>query len=375
MQDVTQLHHDAMELADAADVAQRHGQSERAADLNRQAFEKEREAANTIAGRDDLEPTRSILHRSAASLALMCNDIPEAERLITSALSTGPPAEIAEELRDLLENVYFHRHLKLRGIVLHPNEFQLSFTGAAVGFGIAPTDQVITRVHDVETLIYRTAERHLNREFRERGRRKKSLSQDMELYVSVPRAASFAITFRIGTEQLKLPGMDLSREVIDDLLDCFDLLNRGDVDTLKERIPDDSYFRNFVGLAKKIAPDGEQIQSVGFTAPNAQEERTVTLTTPKANITAVAPEDRKAPTRTRTEVRGTLLEADATSRASGRIEIVDASGHRHRVRVPRGMMSDIVKPMFEEEVIVTGVQEDKDIVLDTIDLAETDNAG
>ncbi len=103
MQEVTQLHHDAMELADAADAAQRQGYPERAADLNRQAFEKEREVADTIADRDDLEPTRSILHRSAASLALICNEISEAERLITYALSTSPPVEIADELRDLLK--------------------------------------------------------------------------------------------------------------------------------------------------------------------------------------------------------------------------------------------------------------------------------
>ena len=109
--EVTQLHHEAMELADAADAALRQGLVERATALNRQAFEKEREAANSLADRPDLEPTRSILHRSAASLALLCNEIREAERLITFALSEDPPAEIAEELRDLLKNVYFHRHL------------------------------------------------------------------------------------------------------------------------------------------------------------------------------------------------------------------------------------------------------------------------
>ena len=32
---------------------------------------------------------------------------PEAERLIAAALSGDPPDEIAEELRDLLEQVYF----------------------------------------------------------------------------------------------------------------------------------------------------------------------------------------------------------------------------------------------------------------------------
>jgi len=54
-----------------------------------------------------LEPTRSVLHRSAATLALECGALCDPERLIAVALSGDPPAEIAEELRDLLEPVYF----------------------------------------------------------------------------------------------------------------------------------------------------------------------------------------------------------------------------------------------------------------------------
>ena len=59
--DVTQLHRDAMELADAADLAQRQGRAERAVDLNRQAFEKEREATHAVGDHDDLEPNGEIV--------------------------------------------------------------------------------------------------------------------------------------------------------------------------------------------------------------------------------------------------------------------------------------------------------------------------
>ena len=52
------------------------------------------------------EPSRSVLHRSAASLAEQCGEFREAERLIAVALSGNPPEEIAEELRDLLQQVY-----------------------------------------------------------------------------------------------------------------------------------------------------------------------------------------------------------------------------------------------------------------------------
>ena len=77
------------------------GATEQAAQLTRQAFEQETQAAALIASILDAEPTRSVLHRSAASLAIECGEFRAAERLITTALSGNSPPEIAEELKDL----------------------------------------------------------------------------------------------------------------------------------------------------------------------------------------------------------------------------------------------------------------------------------
>jgi hypothetical protein len=82
------------------------------------AFEQERfsrgeaspTAANLVAEQLDFEPTRSVLHRSAASLAVECLQLREAERLIGQALAGNPPPDIADELRDLLlDAVYSQR--------------------------------------------------------------------------------------------------------------------------------------------------------------------------------------------------------------------------------------------------------------------------
>jgi hypothetical protein len=72
----------------------------------RQALEHERQAAELAAPDLSLEPTRSVLHRRAATLAWQCGEFREAERLISTALSGTPPEMIAEELRDLLLQVY-----------------------------------------------------------------------------------------------------------------------------------------------------------------------------------------------------------------------------------------------------------------------------
>jgi hypothetical protein len=103
------LHHRAMQLADQASQLRRSGE-EQEADLRlHEALDHERRAAELAAPDLALEPTRSVLHRSAATLACQCGEYREAERLITTALSGTPPETVAEELRDLLLQVYFER--------------------------------------------------------------------------------------------------------------------------------------------------------------------------------------------------------------------------------------------------------------------------
>ncbi len=104
MTDVNSLHQRAMQLADEADAASRRGED--ASPLFRSAFDLERQAADQLAADHSAEPSRSVLLRSAASLAISCREYREAERLIARALSGNPPEEICEELRDLLEELY-----------------------------------------------------------------------------------------------------------------------------------------------------------------------------------------------------------------------------------------------------------------------------
>lgn len=105
-QRITLLHETAMELLDKGLLER---DSSRARDWFRSAFEKERAAASLLAEARDEEPTRSVLYRSAATLALDCREYDEAERLIAEGLSGTPPAEIACELKDLRQQVLAER--------------------------------------------------------------------------------------------------------------------------------------------------------------------------------------------------------------------------------------------------------------------------
>lgn len=124
MSQIQMLHQQAMDLAETAAVTRLRGATEQAAQLTRQAFEQEAQAAALIASTLDAEPTRSILHRSAASLAIECGEFRAAERLITTALSGNPPPEIAEELKDLFIQINLNQYLKRQGIALDIKELQ-----------------------------------------------------------------------------------------------------------------------------------------------------------------------------------------------------------------------------------------------------------
>jgi len=106
MNPIRKLHNDAMRLYDQYFQAQDMGRMDIAGSLLREAFEMERDAAALTEPNFDLEPTRSVLHRSAATLALNCGDVEEAKRLAQIGLSGRPPREILHELRDVLADAW-----------------------------------------------------------------------------------------------------------------------------------------------------------------------------------------------------------------------------------------------------------------------------
>lgn len=355
MSEVSNLHTTAMEIAERAFTAVRSGDLSTAEALLRQAYENERKAALALVPTPEIEPTRSVLLRSAASLAIDCHEYREAERLISYALSGDPPPEIADELRDLLENVQFGRHLEPKDVLISEGAFQLSLAGPAVGHGIVVAKEFGPRLATVETLLHRTTERQWKMPFRERGGSSHAAREDFEFYVAAPKAASFAVAVRIGTKrpQTMLPGFSGPDAVLDEFLGCLKLFEEQDRAKLWDRIADEAYYRNFTALATRLAPDGDRIRQVGFTLLRGTEQRRIALTRrpAKAHFQRVESENGQAPV----TVLGTLKKADETTR-NEIIAVVDQSGKKHTILVPTGMMSDIVKPLWGERVAVIAVK-------------------
>lgn len=69
-------------------------------------------------------------------------------------------------------------------------------------------------------------------------------------------------------------------------------------------------------------------------------------------------------------VKGRLLLADAT-KIKQKIQLIDDQEQKHNIIVPEGMMNDIVRPLWEDIVEVTGVQVGKNLRLSEISRVET----
>jgi hypothetical protein len=367
MTSVSDLHNQAMDFAEQALLADSQGDPRAAERLFRQALDSERRAALLVAPDVAAEPTRSVLLRSAASLALDCKEFREAERLISTALAGSPPEEVCDELRELLDQVHFSRHLDLRGLELDPGELQLSLTGNAIGSGYAESRQFLARATDLTRLVSRTAARVNKLEFQEAGA---ELLKGFEQFFSVPRAACFAISLRIGRprRQLMLPGFPDPKIVVDELMECLRHFQAAERDALEQRIADESYFNNFIGLAKRFAPDGQRVQSVGLSVLRGRKRKSLTLTVPpkEAWQRATNRSDHEPAT---VKFTGVLGAADRTGRRKNKpiIKIELDTGGKETIFVQPGLLHDIVGPYWEQRVYVLAERRRSELHLITVE--------
>lgn len=103
MTESKQLHEKAMAAFQEALVSRHLGREDEALTHYERALELERAAAMCFVDEGGSEPTRSILFRSAATLAMDCGKYAEARELIRFALSGSPPSEILIELKQMDE--------------------------------------------------------------------------------------------------------------------------------------------------------------------------------------------------------------------------------------------------------------------------------
>ncbi len=96
-------HEKAMLLSDKAFDFERKGSRLQAREFYSQAFDFEKKSALLLLEKYDVEPSRSVLFRSAAWLAFNAEEYRESERMAAYGLSGNAPESVATELREVME--------------------------------------------------------------------------------------------------------------------------------------------------------------------------------------------------------------------------------------------------------------------------------
>jgi hypothetical protein len=177
---------------------------------------------------------------------------------------------------------------------------------------------------------------------------------------------------------MEVPGTSVAEGVIRELFDCLQLFTDQRIEALRQRIPDENYYVNFFGLAKRISPDGDAVRAVEFTAGGeGDEQRRVVLETPREALPAVPPAPGPIPLPELgrpVTLRGTLRLGDALRRDPPEIGIVGQNGKQKLVQVPPGLIDDVVKDYWGREVIVRAHKAGRKIVLEDIIGADEEGA-
>ena len=258
-----------MDLAEQAFVAERQRDALLAKRLYARALELEQAAAECLLLSEVGEPTRTVLHMSAASLAKKCENLPLAERLACQGLAGFGPEELRDDLRNLIEDINFSRHFEVDNYSLGDDEFQLSMTGPAVGYGVAEASQFTPRAEATTSLLTRAAERLENLPWRTSGQASKKIRDNFKTLISVPLAASFAVRVKLSSRSREVPLFekthDRQQDVLEEMNACLSLAEARDFRRLADRISESVYYRGFLSDASAVAADGRSVTGVGYT--------------------------------------------------------------------------------------------------------------
>jgi len=355
MMELRTLHSEAMDLAEKAMIHRARGEVESAKKYLLNALKKEENAARLAVENGVPEPTRTILLKSAAHLAVDAGEIRLAERLIGTALAGDPPEELAEELRSTFEEIGFHRHLDLRGVELQDNDLQMVMVGDAVAPGMVASDQFIKRVETFQSLIYRTSESDQGIEYRERGDPKQEIEKPLQMYVSVPRAASFAVSLKVASQKGQAEfSFAESSVVVDHLMNRLGMFERAEYEFLSKEIPKKEYFDNFIRLATDLAPDGKLVKMVGFTTQRGMVEKRLEMRrSPKTDgmLAVFVPSNERRP------VKGKLFYFNENNEGTLTIKLRTDDGFEYRLKADTDLLTKASKHVGRKSgVTVTGVQ-------------------
>jgi len=353
---VKQLHREAMKFADEADLAKLFGERAKFLQLTKQAFEKEKAAADLM--KDiDVEPSRGVLHRSAATLAWRCGLFDQSEKLIYRALAGNPRSDIEWQLKDLLGTV----NLAKEGIHLGEGQLLFSLHGSQIGYGKAAVEELTSRAPSIATMLRISATSAL-KDVRDAVSRKQPELGDIPVFIEGLAAGSCIVKLRLGEPiQESLPGFGRFNDAIKPFLENMNLLEQGETYELEKTIDDPIEFRDFVKASIELAPDGEKISSVKFQSVIDGHLKVVSLHTTQSTLEGLqlprvpSVESRLEVTEQAIVKTGVLRVGNALDNEVKTLCILatDGEGNWH-IEGTEDLKDEIVRQYFKRRIVVHG---------------------
>ena len=352
-----------MEFADESFVARLEKDRERYVHFTRLALEKEAAAADLMTD-EDIEPTRSVLHRSAATLAWRCKEYERAKRLAYRALAGNPPSDIEWELNDLLGTV----RLEEAGIRLGKGQLQFSLQGEEIGYGKAAISELTSRMPSIRSMLQITAESYYRRQSDLEGVNADEFSE-IPIFVDGFAPGSFIVSLRLGIPfQSELPGFERFDNIVEPFLENLNLIGKGEFYELQKKLDDPNAYVGFVKAARMLAPDGNRVDSVKFQASVHDQLKIVSFNVTQRYLAdAPLPEPtakQETPngyqvTDTDLEKEGVLKVADGLVRTE--CVLVTDGNVKWDIEGPENILDEIVRAYFKRRVAIIGKQMKKKI--------------
>ncbi len=372
METVKELHDRAMEFNEKAIFSLKDKDKTASDEFLEKAFEMEKRAFSQFLKESGKEPTRSILLKSALNLAMQAKLYDEAEKLCGLGLTLNLSPKFKSSLKQSLQDISFRQYLAIRSFQLDPNELQISLSGSGVGNGIIHYHEVFDRIEKVRRLVFRTAHRIKKLPYREKLHTSNKSDEFACSLIAQPVPGSFSVTLRFGADLSHknplFPDFDTTSRVIDDLLQNIELINSDQIKALESSIPDEAYRVNFLALAGKMAPDGESVKSMNLVSSRGDASRFIEFTKPQAQFRILPGTDedsdkKKEMSEEMITLIGSLSYADADKDT---IKVTDEDRKKHSVTVPKGLLTDIVKPYFKDTVEIQAIKKGKKLTLQDI---------
>lgn len=344
------FHDLAMEQADRAHFARRNGNIEAYLQFTHDSYVNEAKAAQFLR-QDPSHHMYAILHRSAATLAYRCGEYRAAESLIVQGLDPRPSDRLRNELHDLLRKVLLHES---RGYAYPPlveNEIVVSLTGVEADNGELEAESNATIISDYKHLLRTLTGVVRKFPFHELSK----FDENYRVLTAVPAKGSFRISMKlIEIGQLSLSFHDDVESVFDKVIESLDSLNDGNTSALEKSLGDEDYYHHFMQLARKLAPDGKQLNAISVEANIQGASKSVVIDRTTDEIDNIySPPLEKDTTeevyQVSTEIvtlSGTVWAADGKKDAD-QVEFFDDDGGRWWITVPENLGKDVVRPHFE----------------------------